>query len=161
MDWSKRIKAGLMASTLCLPLGEVLGVESVTLYEGCWSGFKTKRVIQGAQAYPETLSHLPSNFEREADLHAFRKALSKFSAELNDFEDVYRASLSIAAKICPSRRLAIAKNLRTKFVAATKLYSELEYIYRLLNQVGSYRNNSQKLKLSVKNAKALKRKLED
>lgn len=154
------IKRYLVASIFCLPLSKGICASTSPLFESCWHNLKSKRVMQWASAYPETLSHMPSDFTHKGNVRSLGKALKKLGEELADFDDIYHASLSIASKSCPHKRHAIGTNLRAKYVAATRLHSELDYVYRLLTQVNRYGKNSNQLKSSLEKAAALKQKLE-
>jgi hypothetical protein len=157
MSWpSINFKPYLLVSILCLPVGKNIANE---LFEGCWHDFESKRVMEWSSAYPESLSHVPTNFHNNRHLTGLKKSLDKFAVELDDFDDIYQASLTIAARNCPSKRHEIGENLRRKYVVANKLYSELRYIHSLLSDVNTYRQNSRLLKKLTKKTKELKGQL--
>jgi hypothetical protein len=139
-----------------LPVGKSIAND---LFEGCWHDFESKRVMQWASSYPESLSHVPSNYQHSRHLTGLKKSLDKFENELEDFDDIYQASLTIAARNCPSKHHKIGENLRRKYVVANKLYSELRYIHSLLLHVNKYQVNSRLLKRLAKRTKELKGQL--
>jgi len=157
MKWLKT-NICLVVALMCHPIISFGG--DFVNFENCSIRYYEKRIMQWAQAYPESLSHLPSGSKQWKNLYLFKIALQDLKRDIEDFPDIYKAALSIARKRCFKDKNRIGASLRSKFVVANKLYDELSYIYDLLKYSKKYQQSISEFKRSVQSANELRKKLE-